>query len=88
MVSDLRGILVGAGMRHPCPVVDKTPGGGGFRGNQIADWLESTGFEGRFVCLDDDSDFLPSQPLVQTENQLGLTAEHADRCIALLNGVA
>jgi hypothetical protein len=36
---ELREILLKAGMLHPCPVVDRTPGGGGFRGNQIAEWL-------------------------------------------------
>lgn len=81
---ELRDILVKAGMRSPCPVIDKTPGGGGFRGGQIAEWLENTGFGGKFVCLDDGIDFLPSQPLVQTDNQVGLTAAHADRCIELL----
>lgn len=86
-LPEIRGLLVKAGMRSPCPVRDRTPGGGGFRGNQIAEWLENTGFDGRYVCLDDDSDFLPSQPLVQTDNQIGLTAEHADRCIAILNGI-
>jgi hypothetical protein len=81
---ELREILLNAGMRSPCPVIDRTPGGGGFRGNQIAEWLENAGFDGRFACLDDDSDFLPSQPLVQTDNQIGLTSAHADRCIAIL----
>lgn len=83
-LPDIRGILVKSGMRSPCPVVDKTPGGGGFRGNQIAEWLENTGHVGKFVCLDDDSDFLPGQPLVQTSNDVGLTAAKADDCIMIL----
>ncbi len=87
-IVELREILLKAGMRSPCPVIDKTPGGGGFRGNQIAEWLENTGFDGSFVCLDDDSDFLPSQPLVQTDNQVGLTAQKADECIRVLLGNA
>jgi hypothetical protein len=85
---ELIEVLHSAGMRIPCPVIDKTPvhGYGRYRGNEVADWLESNGYAGKFVCLDDDGDYLPGQPLVQTSCEFGLTAEHADRCILILSG--
>lgn len=98
MLSELRGNLIAAGMRHPCPVRDATPvldsvSKGGvmisrIRGDEVQAWIDASGYEGRYVCLDDDSDFHPHQPLVKTQWETGLTAEHADRCIALLRGSA
>ena len=82
-------------MRHPCPLRGKTPdlseqqsNGviqiGVRRGEEVKHWIKSNGFKGRYVCVDDDSDFLPGQPLVKTDFTEGLTAEHADQCIAIL----
>jgi hypothetical protein len=38
------------------------------------------------VCLDDDADFLPDQPLVQTRPELGLTDDDVIRALTLLTG--
>lgn len=82
--SELRGRLIAAGMRHPCPVVDRTPVlRDKLRGDEVAQWLEWMGPDS-YVCLDDDSDFLPGQNLVKTDGQVGLTAGDADMCISIL----
>lgn len=94
-LAEMRGKLIAKGMRHPCPLRDKTPDLrreqrdeliDTVRGREIAAWIDRASFEGRYVCLDDDGDFLPGQPLVQTTFDMGLTEEHADRCIAILRG--
>lgn len=83
MLSELRGRLIAAGMRPPVPIVDRTAYLGGKRGEEVAEWLEAMEPQA-YVCLDDDSDFLPGQHLVKTNGQVGLTAADADRCIAIL----
>ena len=62
----------------------KTPGGGGERGPQIAQWLQ--GREPRpYVVLDDEtSDLFPDQPVVKTGMLVGLEAHDRLRAIALL----
>ena len=98
-LADMRGRLIAKGMRHPCPLRGKTPdlseqqtkGAiqiGVRRGEEVKHWIDRNRFEGRYVCLDDDSDFLPDQPLVKTNFNEGLTAAHADQCIAILKGSA
>ncbi len=92
-LADMRGMLIAAGMRHPVPLIDKTPcldrrqgrieiNPG--RGKEVQAWLDRVGFEGKFCCIDDDADFLPHQNLVRTDHMVGMTAAHADRCIELL----
>lgn len=94
-LADMRGRLIEAGMRSPVPLRDKTPcldrrqgvievNPG--RGSEVQAWLDAAGFEGRFCCIDDDSDFQSHHNLVKTDHAVGMTAEHADRCIALLRG--
>lgn len=94
-LAHMRGRLIEKGMRHPCPLRGKTPDLseqqtkgviqiGARRGEEVKAWIEANRFKAPYVCLDDDSDFLEGQPLVQTTFETGLTAEHADRCIALL----
>lgn len=97
-LSDVRGELIAAGMRHPCPLIDRTPDltaqhrpGSDLwmaskRGDEVKWWLDRMGYTGPYVCIDDDSDFLPSQPLVKTTFNTGMLAEHADQCIAFLRG--
>lgn len=99
-LSNVRGQLIAAGMRHPCPLIDRTPDlserhrpGSALwmatkRGDEVKHWLDVMGYDGPYVCIDDDSDFLPGQPLVKTTFQTGMTAEHADRCIAILKGLS
>jgi hypothetical protein len=91
-LSHMRSRLYCAGAKHPVPLRDKTPDlsprGGQVeryqRGLEVNAWINNIGFEGKFVCLDDDADFLPGQPLVQTTFETGLTEAHADRCISIL----
>lgn len=96
-LSNVRGKLVAAGMRSPCPLIDRTPDlsyatgpdgkgiyRGARRGEEVKHWLDAMGYEGPYVCIDDDSDFLEGQPLVKTKFADGMTAAHADQCIAFL----
>lgn len=85
LLSEIRGRLIDAGMRHPVPIVDRTPIlRDKDRGDEVAQWLDRME-PVAYVCLDDDSDFLPGQHLVKTNGQVGLTAVEADKCIAILN---
>lgn len=94
-LSDMRGRLIQAGMRSPVPLRDKTPCLDSqykdgkivvarIRGDEIKQWIDDRDFKGKYVCLDDDPDFHPDQPLVQTTFTHGLTAEEAERCIDIL----
>jgi hypothetical protein len=95
-LSDIRGMLIKAGARHPFPLIDKTPDLsrvdghlyiGIRRGEEVKAWVD--GFEPNvYVCLDDDQDFNPGQPLVHCDHDFGLTAEKADECIRILNAAA
>ena len=95
-LADVRGKLIAAGMRSPCPLIDRTPDlsrrENAFlyeavkRGEEVKHWLDALGYEGPYVCIDDDGDFLPCQPLVRTTFAEGMTAAHADQCIAILRG--
>lgn len=55
------------------------------RGEEIKAYLESINFQGNYVCLDDDVDFLPGQPLVFCAYEDGLTAKEASLCMEILN---
>lgn len=92
-LSEMRGRLIAKGMRSPCPLRGKTPDlsprGGTIeryqRGLEVNAWINTMGFKARYACIDDDGDFMPGQNLVQTDFRTGLLAEHADRCIRILN---
>jgi hypothetical protein len=47
--------------------------------------LDEFGPLNNWVCLDDDSDFHEHNNLVQTNFWTGLTMEHAERAIEILN---
>lgn len=49
-----------------------------WRGNEVAEWLSRHPEVKMWICLDDDSDFMPYNNLVQTENSLGLTRVEAE----------
>lgn len=52
------------------------------RGEEVAQWLnEHPHVVDRYVCVDDGSDFLPGQPLVQTSMEYGLTEADVARCL-------
>jgi hypothetical protein len=59
------------------------------RGREVAEWLRA--FQGShcgapYVCLDDDSDFLPGQPLVWVDPDVGLQVADIDAAFRLLTG--
>lgn len=47
-------------------------------------WLAVYGSRVRYVCVDDDADFLPHQICLQTNPDIGLTDEDARRCVRTL----
>lgn len=57
------------------------------RGDEVREWLSRHPETTRYVILDDDSDFHPDQPLVQTEFEKGLTDIHVGRALDLI-GIA
>jgi len=94
-LSDMRGMLAMAGLRGTIPLRDKTPSISKVvgtieytkgRGHEIQAWIDMRQYSGVYCCVDDDSDFLPHQPLVQTNVEVGLTAADAWRCIEILKG--
>lgn len=69
---------------------DVTPTKGGFRGDEIKEWLWNQSLKSNFVVdkyaiLDDESDFYPDQPLFKTEFEHGLTDEIARKVVEYLN---
>lgn len=48
------------------------------RGHEIDDWLTANRYKGIYFILDDDdkSQFLPDQPLIQTDRNVGLTGSN------------
>lgn len=71
------------------PVIDKTPiinEIGSIRGDEVNEWLAHAPMVKRWVCLDDDGDFHPDNNLVQTNMDIGLTLEDAQRAIEILKG--
>lgn len=59
----------------------------GIRGREIQQWLSEHPEVTAYAIVDDDGDMLPEQApfFVQTSNETGLTDEHADMLIAVLN---
>jgi hypothetical protein len=56
------------------PIIGSTPQlRSGFRGQEIEEWLYDHPGIKKYVILDDDGDFIFGQPLVQTDNRLGVT---------------
>lgn len=54
------------------------------RGLEVKDWLDRHPEVTCYAILDDDSDFLPDQPLFKTTWEEGLTQEIADKIVAHL----
>jgi hypothetical protein len=79
-ISDMftsRGLLA--------PVISSTPQlRSGFRGQEIAEWLYARYEVEKYVILDDDPDFYPNQPLVRTDNAVGITAKDIEKAKELL----
>lgn len=54
------------------------------RSEEVLEWMSRHPEVTRHVILDDDSDFLPEQPLVKTPFETGLSADHVGRALMLL----
>ncbi|HET7674762.1 MAG TPA: HAD domain-containing protein [Gammaproteobacteria bacterium] len=54
-------------------IIGCTPRLPGIRGDEIAAWIEAENFDGPYVIIDDGSDMLPDQPLVQVDPRIGLS---------------
>jgi hypothetical protein len=55
------------------------------RGDEVAEWLHDYGsLVDNYVIVDDDSDFYPEQPLVQTNSVYGLTLKETIAMIDML----
>lgn len=88
-LADVRGLMVAAGWQGRVPLHDKTPYlPGALRGTEVNVWRVTADHKAAYVCVDDDSDFLPGQPLVRTTTARGLTATEADAAIAVLQARA
>jgi len=55
------------------------------RGEEIHDWIMENEFSGKYVILDDDSDFFELQPLVRTSFEFGLTEDDIKKAEEILN---
>ena len=67
------------------PVIGATPAiVRSIRGEEVAAWRIEHQSVCPYVCLDDDGDFLPDQPLVQTHPEVGLSDDDVKRCVLLL----
>lgn len=56
------------------------------RGREVAAWMAKNAPGEAYVCLDDDSDFLPGQPLVLTSHIWGLGCDEIDDAYHLITG--
>lgn len=70
------------------PVIGATDRGGPIRGFEIQRYLEHSGVT-EYVILDDSTDMLDSQKahFVNTDLEVGLTSQDADKAIAILKGI-
>lgn len=85
-VCEIRKFFMSHGWR--APIIGRTPDSrDGFRGGEVAEYLKMMNLEDpTYVCVDDEGDFFPHQPLVQTSGYVGLTQADADKIVAILNG--
>jgi hypothetical protein len=56
------------------------------RGREVARWMKERAPGAFYVCLDDDSDFLPNQPLVLVDPDYGLRVCDIDAAYRALTG--
>lgn len=78
----LQAFLEHIGFRHQ--IIGITPRGWGDRRDEIRQWLNENKAD-RFVILDDDDDASIDGHFVQTSMETGLTPEHAQKAIEILN---
>lgn len=69
-----------------CGFIDVTPTvHSSFRGDEVKAWLDAHPNVTKYAILDDNSDFLPDQPLFKTSFATGITQEIVDKVIAYFN---
>jgi len=74
---------------HSAPIIGATPAlVRASRGEEVAAWRSQNSSSCAYVCIDDEQDFLPEQPLVQTRSDFGLTDEDVIRAIELMAGTS
>lgn len=57
------------------------------RGKEIEEWLNNhKNTDIKYICIDDDGDFLPEQPLLQTNRQVGFSLEDSKILRCFFNG--
>ncbi len=67
------------------PVISATPQlRSGFRGQEVDEWLYDNPGVTKYVILDDDGDFKPEQPLIQTNWDYGVCPADIDAARRLL----
>lgn len=86
-VEQLSDLLYAQGVRGT--IIGKTPHHEGFRGQDVARWLELNKWpvsdpEYKYVIFDDGRDFHAGQPLVHVDNKHGLNHLHIQRAIHML----
>ena len=80
--KDLRDRVI----KEVCSIEDCTPHlKGGFRGDEVKQWLTYHPEVTRYAILDDDSDFHTDQPLFKTTFEHGLTVRIMQDVINYLN---
>lgn len=71
------------------PVIGATPDIPGVpRGEEVRVWLAAMDCRATYICLDDDGDFLPGQPHIRTDPDVGLTDDDVRQCIATLTSLS
>ena len=64
------------------PIIGSTPRLSGHRGTEVDYWLQDNFniiVDPVYAIIDDDGDFFDYQPLVQTDNQIGIQKQHLDQ---------
>lgn len=77
-LHEICDILKANGMAEDVLPRGVTPKHGSFRGDEVNLWLSQNPHITTHVIFDDDGDFHPGQPLVQTSWEEGLCAAHID----------
>jgi hypothetical protein len=76
----------GAPVIGATPQLPTSPGKKITRGTEVQEWLNVNAVVPmRYVCLDDDADYDPRQPLVQTDADIGLQDADIVACRVMLN---
>ncbi len=85
-VKDFQPLFKQRGVEFdPSHFIGQTPQLEGIRGLEIESWIKTYHFEGNYVILDDDSDMLAGQPLVQCKYSTGFTFKEYQECLEILN---